>query len=903
MFRTRYAFVLLVGLVLASLFVAAQPSVSVVNITPDRHPPNGTTPTTITLNVSGANNVSVVFVSNGTFSMNASLVAGNATNGTYNVTFNLSDFGCAGESVCVLTVIANDSLGNSNDSVNTSLGPYMLYIDSQAPIVVRNLTNLSGNTARVGAHIQFSARWRDVALLDDSTLFGGIGLTYWFMVYNMTSETYIDYHVNSYFGTLYGNDTNYTYTVPPTFEGKPLIALFRMWDSNDNVDGTDDITVYIANESLPLGLIAPDNDSAIVQNDTLVFGFNETGIGINISTIALNITNLSGSPLYFISYAANASHFTCINTSTPSTQNWTCNVTGPWPSGDVIARFSVSDKAGNTNTTAPVFNVTGISLQFSPQTAVNQSVIRLNINVNTLFPNATFCTYNLTKWNATTNTSMAYRVMSLNSSLFAMAGYEWRYYENITGVPDARYNLTVNCSTVDNLSVGGASNFSLNDTTRPTLFGVNASGVDTSRATIAGQADEAVSFQVKYGTNATSLSKVMPSSLDLSHLSTKTTIHLSDLLAGTKYYYNLTACDAKSQCNTSSTFNFTTIAPSTGGGGGGGGGGMPDPNAPGTVEKTDARVWGVMGVNQTLDYRPLANMSISLISMKFTNAATAVNLGVKQFKSKPPTIPDAPGQVYRYLAIDSKNVAGNTERPFVEVIIPKSWMNERGLGTGDIILYRLEGITWVAYPARKTDDLGYDYYFTAVVPGFSFFAVGGQEGVGVSQNTTSGITPNTTANETPNVAPPPDVPPPPQTGAPASNATNRTGGGFVQPNRKPTSLSWLLIAVIAVVVGGGTFFGLNWYRRYLLFESDRRARIDAEKQEVERRKSISVSGSIVGLSLSKPLERRAEHDPMSQLHAYIDHMREKNVRDSEIRERLVAAGWDGTIVDLEMLRK
>ena len=1177
----------------------AAPLINNVTFLPSRHPANGSMNITIVVNVSDAgSNVSAVMISNGTYNMTfAGPFIGDAANGRYNISFNLSYVGCQDEAICPLTLIVNDTVGNVNSTVTTGVLPYLLFIDSVPP---QNLSSSANTTSvRINETIRFSARWSDVALLDN----GDTPLTALLQIYNHSANQFMNATaIYDYLGITSSNYTNFSYVVPPSYEGRPLIARIRLNDTNGNENWTANITAYVGNESFIVTVVSPTNNSVIAEDDIIALRIDEVGIGLNRSTLLVNMTNIDDGQNYTLFYADNTSYFDCSRSYNASnfTEVTLCNVTGPWPLGNFSIEISASDNvslAGNTHyaifitdelpdivnisingvlvandtpgasfataiaaaspsvefnwTVRTNFTVTGTSIRFlnttpdgqrttsipanttyallagkhyvrinasldtwslsdtidinltanvpmdisaiadayavghgmitgwnvtngtditgdtayvnatldiiittengtmpepitavfnysghdglalrwngtpdafiviggndseygnaslstnsnvtaiikqrgqptiffdgssptvavrvnlssddhafyysyrnssessiypylhllaqcansspslptpaascaidngtstvlylhrfdqldqivvgafpssginvtaTPNSTVRQSVIPLNITVLTPFPNATFCMYNLTRFNAS-NVSFPFVNRTLNSSVFTHVGAAWQYLENITGANDSRYNLTVNCSSADGLEGSIRRNFSVADTTKPSVSEVTVSNIGRYTATISGRADEFVNFTVRYGTNASVLSLTEPQ--DDEDLLMDVSIDLSDLNTGTRYWFNLSACDAKGQCNATANGTFITLDPLSGSStGGGGGGGAPDPNAPGAIESKDARVWGVLKAGELLAYTPAGNMTLRKISARFINETSTVKLGVTQFKNKPSSVPAVGAVIYRYLSIESTNVFGRTDPPSVDVSLPKSWMNEHSLSTLDIVIYRLENDTWIAYPLAWVSETTTEHRFTGTLPGFSFFAVGGRQGAG-----SSGAPNATQTTDVPSghIVNPPSTPP-----ANTTVSGPMIGGdddpSVITSNRSDRSMPWLLIIGIALFTIVGVVVGLQLYHRYQEHEATHQSRVQTERQEIRRRKGIAVEGAAVGLALSKPIERKPEHDPMAELHSYISRMRAKNKGDNEIRDKLIAAGWDETIVDLELLR-
>ena len=132
---------------------------------------------------------------------------------------------------------------------------------------------------------------------------------------------------------------------------------------------------------------------------------------------------------------------------------------------------------------------------------------------------------------------------------------------------EGAYSWYINCTDLsDNEATSIPRIININDnTTTPILSNINSSPITYNRATITWTTNEAANSTVYYGTNSSNLSSLETDG----SIATSQSIILSSLSASTLYYYNVTSCDPSGNCNTSSIYNFTTLARSSGGGGGG----------------------------------------------------------------------------------------------------------------------------------------------------------------------------------------------------------------------------------------------------------------------------------------------------------------------------------------------
>lgn len=84
------------------------------------------------------------------------------------------------------------------------------------------------------------------------------------------------------------------------------------------------------------------------------------------------------------------------------------------------------------------------------------------------------------------------------------------------------------------------------------------------------------------------------------------------------------------------------------------------------------------------------------------------------------------GKVYKYMTIDPKKFSNDDidGTATVNFKVPSSWLSANGLGTDNVALFRYAGGTWTELETSYVNGDGTNEYFTAVTPGFSYFAIG-----------------------------------------------------------------------------------------------------------------------------------------------------------------------------------
>ncbi len=91
----------------------------------------------------------------------------------------------------------------------------------------------------------------------------------------------------------------------------------------------------------------------------------------------------------------------------------------------------------------------------------------------------------------------------------------------------------------------------------------------------------------------------------------------------------------------------------------------------------------------------------------------------------------APGTVYKNLNIWVGNSgfssSENLENASISFRVNRTWLSDNGIGENTITLYRYSNNTWNSLPTTLTGKDEDYFYFSSETPGFSPFAISGQE--------------------------------------------------------------------------------------------------------------------------------------------------------------------------------
>ncbi len=174
---------------------------------------------------------------------------------------------------------------------------------------------------------------------------------------------------------------------------------------------------------------------------------------------------------------------------------------------------------------------------------INRNYILVNLTASDLsLSNITLRLFNST-YSLINTTSSATSPLFANFSNLS----DGTYYFNATAY-DSRGN--VNMTETRNVTI---------DTLTPSLTSINASTITESSATIGWNSSEQTNYAIFYGTN----SSILNSSTNSSSYSTLNSAVIYFLSRNTTYYYNLSVCDRAGNCNSSSSYNFTTRVDTT----------------------------------------------------------------------------------------------------------------------------------------------------------------------------------------------------------------------------------------------------------------------------------------------------------------------------------------------------
>lgn len=172
---------------------------------------------------------------------------------------------------------------------------------------------------------------------------------------------------------------------------------------------------------------------------------------------------------------------------------------------------------------------------------------------------------------------------------------------------------------------------------------------------------------------------------------------------------------------TVSSTTTTTISGGDGGGGGGGGG---------TKEKKKSQSWDkitpgsaeIMHVNDP-------DIGLKMINITVRNPAQTVTITVTKLTGQPATvIHNISGKVYKYIDIEAKNLKDeNISVVKIQFQVNKSWISTNKINRATIALNRYKNNNWEKLTTKEVSEDNDYIYYEAESPGFSTFAITGEE--------------------------------------------------------------------------------------------------------------------------------------------------------------------------------
>ena len=229
---------------------------------------------------------------------------------------------------------------------------------------------------------------------------------------------------------------------------------------------------------------------------------------------------------------------------------------------------------------------------------------------------------------------------------------------------------------------------------------------------------------------------------------------------------------------TVSVASATTTTISSGGGGGGGGGGT-------TTEKKKSQTWDKITPGKAeIMHVDDPDIGLKMINITVKNPAQRVTITVTKLAGKPASVVhEISGKVYKYMEIKGDNInETHIDKVKIQFQVNKSWITSNNINRATISLNRYKNNNWEKLTTKEVSEDNDYVYYEAETPGFSTFAIIGEE---VTTTVATTVVATTVATTRATTTIPTNIP---------------SGIGGV-----PTWITVLIILIIVIVIVGLVF--------------------------------------------------------------------------------------------------
>ncbi|MBN2488428.1 MAG: PGF-pre-PGF domain-containing protein, partial [Methanosarcinaceae archaeon] len=441
--------------------------------------------------------------------------------------------------------------------------------------------------------------------------------------------------------------------------------------------------------------------------------------GTDTALLTVNGTDISGIESVTINLSAIGGSANAAMTNSSGTFSITTNATAVG-TGSFNLSINATDNAGNSNTTV------SIQLNTTDTTAPSLSDYLPVNGTSNLTP--VIC-INATDRGSLINTSSAQ--MTVEGSEVILANTSSGYTYNFSNTTATAYNHSdlINVTFIVSDNDGQTSNISW-------AFYVDNVAPDisiTSPAT--GYSTTASSITVSGTANGTG----SPPSITVNDISADTTLSnfngtftaTASLSVGANTIYANVTDAAGNTSSTSISVTRTTTPTSSSSGGGGGGGGTTGESYANIKFKDVSREYVNKDSAISFTFDEPEN-DIQHVKYRALTSSGYVSTTIEVLEDTSTFVSQAPsGVVYKNINIwvgrSGYATGNNIENPVVGFKVTKKWVTDNNIDVGSIKLNRYHDDVWNPLTTRMTGDDATYFYFEAETPGFSPFAITGQQ--------------------------------------------------------------------------------------------------------------------------------------------------------------------------------
>lgn len=113
------------------------------------------------------------------------------------------------------------------------------------------------------------------------------------------------------------------------------------------------------------------------------------------------------------------------------------------------------------------------------------------------------------------------------------------------------------------------------------------------------------------------------------------------------------------------------------------------------------------------------------IEVTTTSSVSNAQITVTKYDSTPSTISTSKSSAYKYIKVDTQNLADKLSKATMNIYVEKSWVSEQGITKEDVALFKYDesANTWNELTTTYSTEDDTKYYYTVEVTSFSYFAI------------------------------------------------------------------------------------------------------------------------------------------------------------------------------------
>ena len=120
-----------------------------------------------------------------------------------------------------------------------------------------------------------------------------------------------------------------------------------------------------------------------------------------------------------------------------------------------------------------------------------------------------------------------------------------------------------------------------------------------------------------------------------------------------------------------------------------------------------------------------AEFGVKEIKIEVNNPAQSVSITITKYDDRPAAVVEKSGKVYKYLQIETTNLAEKLGKGTMTIQVGKSWLSSNGLDANEIALFRFDENSkkWNELVTTYTESEGDNELYEVELTSFSYFAI------------------------------------------------------------------------------------------------------------------------------------------------------------------------------------